>query len=149
MSVDVSKLEGMELEQPGRWHVLFRGAISLDAGMVRVVDGQTETALEWPALRRLVGAMGHELLAARREGDGATVPSGEAWQAEARACSVGRVLREPWASVLALPTAPEDEGEDEGEAGDEDGAAEAETPTPETETEAPAETPAREKRKRR
>lgn len=111
MAVDVSKLEAHELASPGRWHVFLRQPISMDAGMVQLVDGQTAESVAWPGLRRLCAGMGHELLLARSE-DGRLVPDDEASLAEARACVGDRCLREPWASLLQKP-ASSDEGQDD------------------------------------
>lgn len=114
MAVDVSKLESHELASPGRWHVLCRNPLTLDAGVVHFVDGQSVALLDWPALRRAVASIGHEFLVARRE-DGVTVPEGDRWIEEARGCMGTRVLRDPWASLLAVPKEDaEDDAEDDG-----------------------------------
>lgn len=123
MSVDIGHLEAHELASPGRWHVLMRNPVTMDVGDLQLIAGQSSRAIDWPMLRRIYAGLGHELLAARRE-DGVTVPAGDHWLVEARACTHGRALLEPWASLLAPPSVPEpqaDEAQSDEADGDEPG----------------------------
>lgn len=101
MAVDISKVQECELQASSTWHVLMRTDASHDVGFTRIVNGQTETPIDWPQFKRLLSGHGHEFLVARRESDGATVPA-EGWEEEARECVRGRLLAEPWLSLLPI-----------------------------------------------
>lgn len=109
MAVDISKVQECELQAPSLWHVLMRTSASHDVGFTRIVEGQTETPIDWPQFKRLLAGHGHEFLVARREIDGRTVPA-EGWEEEASKCVRGRELLDPWLSLVPVA---DDEGENE------------------------------------